>query len=136
MSLLQDSDDSRRNKLAPAYIRPTYDLRGESTNVPFVLNMSATAPLGSPNPYTPDNARALFQFDNVATEADPDFWTIYVLNAYQPWLSGDNDPGDESGPDALVDMNGGQGVVVFTESIGETIRYGIANNITIPDRYK
>jgi hypothetical protein len=78
--LLQDSDDPDKNVLAPAYVRPKYDLAGEEDNLPFVLN----------------SYRDRTRFNNIGSEANPDFWTIYLLNAYQSPAASDGDPDSES----------------------------------------
>ena len=70
-ALLQDSDVQRDNVLAVAYIRPTYDIGGGAA--PFALNVIDKNNL---DPY-------FSAFDNVATTMDSDFWTLYLLGAYQ-----------------------------------------------------
>jgi hypothetical protein len=89
LSLLQDSDDPSRNKLAPAFVRPTYDVGGGLA--PFVAN---APPSTSPDFDT--NLASLFAFDNEASEADPNFWTLYALSAYQDLLTKDLDPARDS----------------------------------------
>jgi len=126
MSLLADSDDPVKNKLARAYIRPKYDLRdGEDSGVLFELNVPSIDPRGP----SPDEIRDLYRFDNVATEADSDFWTIYVLNAYQDFVEEDYDPLIEN-PDNLASPLGrvdgigdGWGMLVFVEAIADLHRY-------------
>jgi len=47
--------------------------------------------------FIPDPVRDVFRvdFDQVATEADPEFWTIYLYGSYQQNLNSDADPDDE-----------------------------------------
>jgi hypothetical protein len=133
-SLLQDSDSHTVNKLAPAYIRPTYDLTGESGNVPFVLNRP-TSPTADPLTVNPTEVRSMFAFNNVATEEDPDFWTVYVLNAYQPVKEYDGDS-SESSVIGEGDDFGGQGVVLYAATFQEILAFLNATPATIPDRKK
>lgn len=67
---LEDSDDPALNRFAPAYIRPKYDI-GDNND----------ATIFAPNVAMDDNRslRDLFDFDQVATEASQDFWTVCVL---------------------------------------------------------
>lgn len=120
-SLLQDSDNPALNRMAAAYVRPVYDLTHEGTNVPFVLNLTMNA--------AGDGAasiRSLFEFNNVGTEADPNFWTVYVLNAYQFLRQADIDPFsetvDQDTATGCVDAINGQGVVIFVEALAEVVR--------------
>ena len=71
------------NVLAYAFIRPTYDLTGSGEDVPFVLNVPDTQ---SATLFNQNN------FDNLPYEADEDFWTVYLLSAYQPGTNRDRDP--------------------------------------------
>ena len=103
---------------APAYVSVVYDLGGQN-NVPFVLNAE---PLGTTSTY---------KFDNIATEADPAFWTVYLLGAYQAnrakstflfWETGsggDLDPDNEGGILGVVDDINGIGASVFRETLTE-----------------
>jgi hypothetical protein len=114
-TLIQDSDDGAKNVFAFAYVRPTFDVGDNNSNVLFVLN-------------TPDGANedalliATYDFDQVATEADPDFWTVYLLGAYQMQTEEDGDPASENGGASTlgqVDTNNGKGVSVFKETSKE-----------------
>lgn len=139
LSLLQDSDDPARNKLAPAYIRPTYDLSGENTNVPFVAN-TPDSDLATREPGIAD-FESMFRFDNIATENDPDFWTIYALNAYQDTSPCDLDPLTEGtvgrcGPLGRNDDFFGQGFAIFVESIHDYHSYLISTGTPISDQRK
>jgi hypothetical protein len=107
-SLVQDSDNPSQNVFAPAYVRPTYDIGDNNDLVPFVLNVAED---------TSAAKIATYDFDNVATEASQDFWTVYLLGAYQYTTDYDAD-----GPATEVDIIGGavdaingRGASVFNE---------------------
>jgi hypothetical protein len=75
LSLLSNSDLPSTNVFAPAYIRPVCCLSGSHERVPY---------FASP---TNDEMILLLNstfFQNIATEADVNFWTIYILGGYQP----------------------------------------------------
>jgi len=100
------SDDPTKNKFAPAYIRPAYDIGGESF-VDFHLNVRT------------DDATdlvPLYSFDNEATEADPAFWTVYILGAYQGATDEDGDPAKGSITFGVADNFHGIGACVFMEA--------------------
>lgn len=83
MSFMQESDIITNNVFAEAYVIPTYDLTS-TRNVTFAANT------------LPGNAfTQTLAFDQDATEEDPDFWTGYVLAAYQASTLEDNDPSGE-----------------------------------------
>ncbi|HEX7184636.1 MAG TPA: hypothetical protein VF756_22620 [Thermoanaerobaculia bacterium] len=106
-SLVQDSDDPGQNVFAPAYVRPIYDIGDNNDLVPFVLNVAKDAPTA---------IIATYDFDSVGTEADDDFWTIYLLGAYQFIRREDMDPVTE--PVAtlgIVDAINGRGASVYNE---------------------
>jgi hypothetical protein len=122
LSLLADSDDPAQNKLAPAFVRPIYDLAGEGY-APFAANVSPAT-----NPLFATNLVSLFAFDNQASEADPDFWTVYALNAYQDLPEVDLDPlkSVKGIPEHLIggrvdDLNG-RGFAVFAEAQADYVR--------------
>lgn len=123
MSLLQSSGDATSNMLAPAYILPTYDLNAESTNVPFVLNIPSMLPgdedLGAGASVA--GIRSLFQYGNLPSADDPDFWTVYVLMGYQGVVEYDVDPETESSGayTGVVDQIKGQGALILVEEIKE-----------------
>jgi hypothetical protein len=111
-----DSDDATVNHFAPAYIRPTYDIGNNNNFVPFVLNAPSDTSLG---------IRSLFEFNQVATEADSAFWTVYLLYGYEEFTSEDEDPETDfltvGQSDRIFDSSGvkrGQGSAVFLESVG------------------
>ena len=120
-TLVEDTDDSALNRLAAAYIRPKYDIGDNNDATDFFVNVSAD---------TVPAVRDLYDFDQVATEADPSFWTLYLLSAYQHVAIEDGDPDDDDGDgtvndatvgisDRIPDANGvrrGHGAVVFFEA--------------------
>jgi hypothetical protein len=129
VSLLEDSSDnsvcdySSMNVFGAAYVCPVFDLAGDSDDfVPFVLNTAT------------DNTSALIalyqkHFDNQATEADPTFWTVYVLGAYQHTTATDFDPirtlkFASVEKDTVVGAadGEGQGVSIFMETIADLAR--------------
>jgi hypothetical protein len=94
-SLLTGGSDSPiNNYMAPAYIQPVYDLTVSHENVAYVANLDGS------------NLRSVIDanFDNRLLEASVDFWTIYLLGAYQFEAGGspntvnyDADPYEEVG---------------------------------------
>ncbi|MEP7214119.1 MAG: L-type lectin-domain containing protein [Acidobacteriota bacterium] len=80
--LIQEFDNRGQNVLALAYIRPVYDLDGNGTSQQFKANIDG---------FTGDPLDPMIAFDNRMTEQDAQFWTIYLLNAYQGWSSKDGD---------------------------------------------
>jgi hypothetical protein len=111
---IQDSDNPNDNLFAPAYVRPIYDIPDNNGSVPFVLNTQSESGQG---------IRATFDFDNVASEDDDDFWTAYVLNSYQCDPRGDTDPLAEQNTNfvalAVTDALNGQGSALFLEMFAE-----------------
>ena len=67
--------------------------------------------------------RGTYDFDSIGTEADNNFWTAYLLGAYQCDAQGDMDPGSEVGNDfsafAATDDFNGQGSSMFWEMFSE-----------------
>ncbi|HYC00973.1 MAG TPA: transglutaminase-like domain-containing protein [Candidatus Limnocylindrales bacterium] len=108
LALLSNSDDAMTNVYSVAYIRPLFDVGDDNSSVPFVLN-------------TPDGAdeEALllgtYDFDQVATEADDEFWTVYLLGAYQMQTEEDADA-EGGGTLGQVDEIHGLGASVFLET--------------------
>ncbi len=100
---------------APAYVLPVFDLAGGQNNVPFVLNI------------TPDGTKDVYRFDNIATEADVDFWTVYLLGTYQPETNEDGDPDDEGATLGIVDKINGVGAKVFEEDLKEITPTAVKN---------
>jgi hypothetical protein len=74
---VQDSDVITNNVFSTAYIRPTYDLVADSGDeATFLLNTSLVHS----------------EFDNITLAANPDFWIIHGLSAYQHETPYDSDP--------------------------------------------
>jgi hypothetical protein len=91
-------------------VRPKYDL-GSDDSVRFWLNVVAD---------TAAAITATYAFDNIATEADADFWTIYILGAYQYVEAEDRDP-VENTTYGVVDGINGAGASVYTEAIADRV---------------
>jgi PKD repeat protein len=115
-SRLQVSDDPNLNVFEPAYVRPKYDVGDNNDYVPFVLNSQSESASGLISTY---------DFDSVGTEADNNFWTAYLLGAYQPDAEGDMDPSTEQDRSpskvalAATDAFNGQGSSIFFEMFSE-----------------
>jgi hypothetical protein len=106
MELLADSDLPNENVLAPAYIRPRYDLAGDG-GLPFELNV--------------DDSGDLFT-DSMAYMI-ADYWGVPVIGAYQLAENKSNDPDEDRGT-ILGQAFKGVGSVLFLETIrdvGETL---------------
>lgn len=125
-SLVQDSDNPSQNVFAPAYVRPKYDIGDNNDLVPFVLNVAAD---------TSAARIATYDFDTAATEASEDFWTVYLLGAYQYTTDYDADgpPGETTILGGVVDLINGRGASVFNEVLrqGEINVTAILNNATV-----
>lgn len=102
------------NTFAPAYVKPYYDLPFSGDNTPFWLNVNSSV---NPNTTTPPagDIQPYFQFGNVATQADPNFWTVYLNGAYQMDVRADRDPNTQGGILGIVDALNGQGALIFFE---------------------
>jgi hypothetical protein len=122
MTLLADSDDPAKNKLAAAFIRPTYDL-GKGF-APFLAN-------AIPDRCHKDGGdlSELYAFDHQASEADPEYWTIYALSAYQ-WLPDEDADGDGDGTFGAVDDFNGKGFALFYEGIADYVRANVLSALT------
>lgn len=95
LSLVQHSDKPSENVFAPAYVRPVYDVGDNNGSVPFAANVADESQAAR---------RALYDFDQISTEASADFWTVYLLGAYQYTSEHDLDPDVEPGPvNGIVD---------------------------------
>jgi hypothetical protein len=108
---------------APAYVLPVYDVGDNNSNVPFVLNVNATD-------------KNVYDFDADSYEANPDFWTVYLLGAYQPnkaiYLSGgrilgDGDPNSEGRILGAVDSINGVGAKIFKEVLMHDVSQNISS---------
>jgi hypothetical protein len=112
-SMMQSSDNPDDNRFAPAYIRPVYDIGDNNENTNFAVNVRE---------HSGEAIRELFDFDQVATEDSEDFWTVYLLGAYQytTELDGDPDEEDPNDPDdygwvGVADEQNGQGALILFE---------------------
>jgi len=112
---LEANDDRNTNVFADAYVRPVYDIGDNNDNTQFTVNL-----LNNETNYM----RSLFDFDSNINEADTEFWTIYLLGAYQDIVEDDGDPHElETGnPDdapsyGIIDSvyPNAQGAFVFLE---------------------
>jgi hypothetical protein len=107
-------DGTAPNVFGPAYVCPVFDVGDSNDVVPFVL-------------HTPDSELekiATYDFDAIGTEADPNFWTVYILGAYQFDTDQDNDPGGNLKKLVLgtVDALNGMGVSLFHEAVADAAR--------------
>ena len=132
LSLIVDSFDngacdySATNVFGDAYVCPGTDVGDFNGNVPFVANLEDASQIAS------------YDFDASSSEADPGFWTVYVLGSYQPETDEDNDP-DNSGKKVTVgraDSINGQGAAIFTEVIADLRRefgdtFGCSSRATV-----
>lgn len=109
--LTANGDDQNVNVLAPAYIHPVYDIGDNNDYTVFAANVSAD---------TPQAVRDLFDFDQVATEASTEFWTVYLLGGYQYTIARDGDPVIELPDVGITDVQNGRGSIVFMETNGLT----------------
>lgn len=81
--LVTESHDPNENALAPAYIKPVYDISNTRNNNTFSLNTSGSHCT---------QVRSLFgDWDSSNTNTDVKFWSVYVLGAYQAELEHDGD---------------------------------------------
>ena len=107
-SMIQNSDNPSLNVFAPAYVRPIYDIGDNNDFVPFVLNTNTTSAA---------NIISTYDFDARGTEADINYWTVYLLGAYQGWTTEDHDPATDGRSYGVVDNINGQGANVFNEVV-------------------
>jgi hypothetical protein len=127
MSLLAASDDPATNKLAAAFIRPTYN---------FAKGFAPFKPNATPDlchEYGTDLSE-LYAFNNQASEADPEYWTIYALSAYQYLLDDDGDPNPiplDPAVGAVDDLNG-KGFALFYEAHADFLRMCALEGLTPP----
>jgi hypothetical protein len=113
LSLIADGldgtcDGSAPNVFAPAYVCPVFDVGDHNDSVRFVLNTAAP---------TTAALIATYDFDAVGTEADKQFWTVYLLGAYQFTEKADEDPDSETSTLGAVDALNGEGASIFVETI-------------------
>jgi len=114
-------DANNCNVFVSAYIRPVFDLSGSHENIPFYSNVSSTSLASIRTSY----------FQNRAWQASTDFWTIYLLGAYQFEKSRDGDPEYEGSIFGFKDgpgTNDGEGATIFNE-VGRPTEYEHLNTI-------
>ncbi|MGH9819331.1 MAG: hypothetical protein ACRD43_04105, partial [Pyrinomonadaceae bacterium] len=111
------SDDPATNVFAQAYVRPVYDIVNTHNNSIFQANTAGG--------FQTDLRPLFVDRDSTSTNADPEFWTVYILGSYQHTLSRDNDPSTESAVRGIVDAitgdtsggsdGEGSGALIFVE---------------------
>lgn len=110
--LTANSNNSDTNIFAPAYVSPVYDIVDSTDNSYFQANSFSDSGV---------DIRAMFvDQDLTTTDIDPEFWTIYLLAAYQHTLDEDQDPTTEAITWGIVDeitssTEEGSGALIFTE---------------------
>lgn len=107
--MMANSDNENVNIYASAYIHPVYDIGDNNDNTLFASNVSADSGQA---------VRDLFDFDQIATEANEEFWTAYLLGGYQYTNDRDADPETELGTVGVTDAQNGVGSIVFMETNG------------------
>lgn len=112
--LTAGSDDPAANVLAPAYVRPVYDIAADTRDDGYFQANAYTA--------TPELTRSMFSDrDLTSTNTDSGFWTVYVLGSYQGESHEDNDPSTEGALFGIADgipttaLGDGSGVLIFLE---------------------
>jgi len=127
LGYLQDTDHFLNNSLMIVYIRPTYDLTGNETDLPFFLN-TPKADLTAFDS-TIAEKQIMTNFNNDATRKDAEFWTGYIFGAYQIYTQGDQDPNDDSdinNVDAyLGETSEDFGAICYLESVSESTDHKI-----------
>lgn len=104
------------NIFAQAYVVPLYDVISDVTDNHFFQ--------ANVDEHSGDAIRSLFTgFDQQATEASEEFWTVYLLGGYQYTIDRDGDPETEWAIPANVfagvtDVQNGMGSIVFMETNG------------------
>jgi hypothetical protein len=106
---LEDSDNPTANHLVPAYMIPKYDVGDNNNSSIFQANVSTDDGIG---------VRELFDFDQIATEASQEFWTVYLLAGYQYTTDEDDDSESENETLGVTDIQNGVGSIIFRETGG------------------
>lgn len=116
-----DTTDLARAFL-PAYVVPLFDLTNLNLYAPFKANLAVD---------DTSTKQSMYAFDNIATEADSSFWTVYLLGAFQHVTyfydsgtgisGGDADPNSEGATLGEVDDINGQGAMIFLEDLREIV---------------
>lgn len=83
-------------------MRPIYDIGGNS-DVTYTINV-----------YPGDTSH--YDFAGQATEANSDYWTVYLIGAYQGWTREDGD-GEDRVILGQVNKINGVGASIFSETI-------------------
>ncbi len=120
---MQDSDNPNHNKLAAAYIRPTYDL-GFDDDLPFILNTPQADTTAAFPRHDELCALSSNRFEHYQSVFDKNFWTVYLLGAYQIPVHVDLDPNAEGGENSSVYSgiaNAYCGAIVFNEMIPDVL---------------
>jgi len=112
--------------MARAFVQVLYDVGDHDTNVPFILNVDwEILNLGSQN-----DALVAAQRWNSAADCSENYWTAYVLGAFQGNESVDGDPDDTDGDPETDDFLYGQtpsdgrgGAVIFIETTWDAARH-------------
>lgn len=112
--LTANSDDPNTNFLATAYVRPVYDVVDTRDNSIYAANVESTS--------VPDRRALFVDWDSESTNTDIQFWSVYLLGAYQYVTERDNDPNSANVPftlgivDAVTGFTGeGSGALIFSE---------------------
>jgi hypothetical protein len=111
--LTADNDDPAANILAQAYMRPVYDIVDRDDDGFFQANAFGIA--------APDIRPFFIDRDLTTTSTDVEFWTVYILGAYQSAVFADNDPpgllvfGHADGIPTTSDGDG-SGFAIFQEA--------------------
>jgi hypothetical protein len=125
------SDDVNTNAFAAAYVRPVYDVVDPTDDAIFQANTTG---------FLAEDLRPLFTGgrDLTTTNTDNEFWTVYLLGAYQHTIERDHDPSTESPYTAAIvdaitlvtDDLEGSGALIFTEINRPTEIPGYTSNPT------
>ena len=126
---------SNCNVFAPAFVKPVYDLTVGIEEVAFAANVNVSVnPLTQAPP--PVEIHAHFEFDNFDYETSLDFWTVYIVGAYQYDIRVDSDPNSSPGVRGIVDALNGLGALIFMETtrateISNPLNRPIGRNFTV-----
>ena len=117
---LQDVDQYIDNSLMIVYVRPTYDLTGSQNDLPFYLN-APKADLAAGDSTIAEKT-VMTRFNNEATRNDEEYWTGYILGAYQVFHQGDMDPTGDSTSNNVSSFMGETaefGSIIYLETVSE-----------------
>jgi hypothetical protein len=100
-------------RFMPAYIVGDFGtLKNPCPNPPFAVNVKAD---------TSVSYKSHYRFDNIATHDSKDFWTVYVLGAFQATSWEDGDPNAEGEGQAGSGKSGITAGIIDDDGIGATI---------------